>query len=324
MIPVVLLAAIFVLPFLSFAQDPALRSRAVALMERTHAVSASPNLPNLERVDTFTIFDPRARARQGSFTRVVIQGAGRRDEIQFGDYHLLNVYSDGGTRLASTGPRSVVPPEVVTIMSLTPIRLLNFDQTDVIRSIVDKEPGGRPAHCIEFDTIVGENREDNEICVDTAEGMLLSARLRDHLTEYSNFFPFAGAFLPGKIVYSERGAQMIEITQTMTVLTNVNSSVLEAPPGSAMFYRCTTARRAIGQFMPQPEPGRGGRDWDVMLRGRIGEDGRVHDALVQSSERTDLEAEALELIGQWTFLPPMCNGRPNSSEATFVLHFHAR
>ncbi len=254
----------------------------------------------------------------------MIHGAGRRDEIKFGDYQLLNVYSDGGTRLATAGTRGVVPPEVVRMMTLTPIRLLRFDQTDVIRAILNKELGGRSLHCIEFDTIVGENRDANEICVDAANGVMTSAKLGDTLTEYSNFFPFAAGLRPGKIVYSERGSQMMEITQTMKVLTDVSSSVLEAPPGSAMLVRCTTARRAIGQLMPQPEPGRGGRDWDVVLRGRIGEDGRVHDALVQSSERADLEAEALALIGQWTFLPPMCNGRPNSSQATFVLHFHAR
>jgi TonB family protein len=116
----------------------------------------------------------------------------------------------------------------------------------------------------------------------------------------------------------------MEITQTMRPLTDVNGSVLEAPPGSSTFHRCTTSRRAIGQFMPQPEAGRGGRDSDVFVRGRIGEDGRVHDAVVQESEYPDLEAEALALIGRWTFLPPMCNGRPNSSPATFVLHFRGR
>lgn len=321
--PVLVLVA-FLVPLFSFAQDPALRSRAVSLMERTHAVSVAPNLPNLERVDTFVVFDPRARAREGSFTRVVIQGAGRRDEIKFGDYQVLNVFSDGGARLAVTGSRGVLPPEVATVLSLTPIKLGNFDQADVIRAIVDKELGGRSLHCIEFDTVVGEKSQANEVCMDAASGTLISERIGDHLVEYDKFFPFAGVVLPGKIVYSERGLQMIEITQTMTALTNVNSSVLEAPPGSAILNRCTTMRRAIGQFMPQPEPGRGGRDWDVVVRGRIGDDGRVHDALVQSSERADLEAEALALIARWTFLPPMCNGRPNSSEASFVLHFHAR
>jgi len=321
---ILLFVPVLLSPALLSAQDPALRTRAVALIERAHAVSASPNLPNLERVDTFVLFDPRARAREGSFTRVVIQGTGRRDEIKFGDYQLTNVFSDGGKQLATTAPRSVIPPEIATLFSLTPIRLLNFDQSDVIRAITDKQLGGRTLHCIEFDTIVGEKRQSNEVCVDAASGTLISARLGDNLTEYDNFFSFAGSLMPGKIVYSQRDAPMMEITQSMTALTSVNGSVLEAPPGSAILKSCTTVRRAIGQSMPQPEPGRGGRNWDVLLRGRIAEDGRVHDPVVQMSERDDLNPEALALIAQWTFLPPMCNGRPNSAEASFVLHFRDR
>ena len=69
----------------SYSQDMELRSRAVALLERAHAVSTAPNLPNLERVDTFQVFDPNARAREGSFSRVVVQGVGRREETTFGD-----------------------------------------------------------------------------------------------------------------------------------------------------------------------------------------------------------------------------------------------
>ncbi len=63
--PVLLLIAFLLAPTLSSAQDPAMRSRAVALMERVHAVSLAPDPPNSERVDTFVVFDPRARAREG-------------------------------------------------------------------------------------------------------------------------------------------------------------------------------------------------------------------------------------------------------------------
>ncbi len=41
-----------------YSQDMELRSRAVALLERAHAVSMAPNLPNLERVDSFRFLIP--------------------------------------------------------------------------------------------------------------------------------------------------------------------------------------------------------------------------------------------------------------------------
>jgi TonB family protein len=76
--------------------------------------------------------------------------------------------------------------------------------------------------------------------------------------------------------------------------------------------------------MPQPASGARGPDSDVVVRGVIERDGRVSNTLVQSSERPDLNAEALGLVGQWTFLPAMCNGNPNPTEASFVVHFHGR
>jgi len=76
--------------------------------------------------------------------------------------------------------------------------------------------------------------------------------------------------------------------------------------------------------MPQPKEGRGGRDIDVAIRGIIGQDGKVHQAVVQSAEREDLDTEALAIVRQWVFTPAVCNGQPNDQEVTFIVHFHGR
>jgi hypothetical protein len=318
---VLVLSALVLAPFLSSAQDAQLRSRAVSLLESATAASVAPNLPNLERVDTFRVFDADAKAREGSFTRTVLQGVGRREETIFGDFHVVSVWT--GETLATTDMHPVIPREVAILMQLTPINLVHFDASDVIHEITDKQVGGRAAHCVEFDTIVGTRHDANELCVDAANSTLLSERLGDESIENSNFFSFAGVLLPGKITYSISGNEKMDITQTMTVLTD-GTNVLAEPPNAILGRRCTTFRRAIGQSMSQPPPGRGGRDWDVVLRGLIGVDGKVHDALVQSSDRPDLNAEALALVAQWAFVPAMCNGRPNPSDASFVMHFNAR
>jgi TonB family protein len=100
--------------------------------------------------------------------------------------------------------------------------------------------------------------------------------------------------------------------------------VLVPPPDVRILQLCTTYRRAIGQSMPQPKPGNRSSDAEVVVRGIIGEDGKLHNALVQHSERPDLNSEALNVAAQWVFLPAMCNGKPNPSEATLVLHFRDR
>lgn len=239
-----------------------------------------------------------------------------------GNFHLQNVFTGG--QVAVTGTPQIAPPEINRLLRITPIALVRFDHEDVIHSIANREMGGRPARCIEFDTTAGEKTESNELCVDSANGTLLSEKLGNDFIENGDFFPFAGALFPGTISYSDAGVLKMQVTQTMTALTDATPNVLAAPPDAQIRKACSTYRRAFGVSMPQPKPGNGGGSTDIMVRGMIWGDGSVHDAIVQSSERPDLNAEALGLIQQWVFTPALCNGAPNRSEASFELHFQGR
>jgi hypothetical protein len=317
------LAGLLLMPDKSEGQDPKVRSEAVQLLERANGASMSPKLPNLERTDVFRVLDASSPLREGTFTRVVVQGAGRREETTFGDYHALDVFTQAG--VSTVRSSELRPPEVETVMRLTPIYLVSFADDDVIHAIVDKAGvGGQKSRCIEFDTIRGQRIENNEICVDAANGTFVSQKIGNWLAEYSEYFLFAGELLPAKINYSRDGARRLEITQTLVELKDATENVLAAPPNASVRIWCKTFKRAIGQSMPQPKEGHGGRDIDVAIRGIIGMDGKVHQAVVQSAERADLGMEALGLVQQWVFAPAVCNGQPNEEEATFVVHFHGR
>jgi TonB family protein len=321
--PALALLVILTLSRLGFSQEGKVTDEAVRLLERANAASTSPNLPNLERVDRFRAFGPGSAFHEGSFTRVVIQGTGRRDEYNFAGYHLLNVWTGRQVAVEGTQPR-ILPPELAEVVRLTPINLVRFDAEDVIHAIASRIVGGRPAECIEFATVKGEQIQDNELCVDTSNGTLLLERLGAEQIENSDFFPFAGALMPGKILYSFAGAQKLEITQTMSALTDTTKNVLVAPANATMHKICTTYRRPFGVSMPQPPGGNGGGRADVVVRGWVGPDGRVYDATVQSSERPDLDPEALTWARQWVFTPPMCDGRPDAHEVELTLHFQGR
>ena len=316
-LPLILFAAI---P--ASAQDPELRREAVQLLERANGVSLSPKLPNLERIDTFRFFDSSSGPQEGTFTRVVVQGTGRREESRFGEYHSLDIWTRG--RLATMRTGELLPPEIDTVKRLTPIYLLRFADDDVIHAIVDKAAGGKKIRCIEFDTIRGQKVENNELCVDHNNGTLVLEKVGDELIENSEFFSFAGELVPAKIAYSFAGVRKLEISQTMTELTDTSENVLAAPPEAQIRNFCKTYRRAIGTSLPQPKAGKGGRNTDVAIRGIISTDGKVHEAVVQSAEYPDLGAEALALVQQWVFTPAVCDGNPNTQEATFIVHFHGR
>lgn len=316
---------IFILSMVStyvFSQDVRVREEAVGLLEKADAVSTPLHLPNLERIDTFRVFGYDAPVREGFFSRVVIQGTGRRDETAFGDYHVIDVFTSHG--LTTVRSQELPPPEINDLMRLTPVFHGAFDDNDIIHSIVSRGVEGHPARCIEFDTVTGAKTQTNEICVDADNGTLLIQKVGDERVDYRDYFLFAGALYPAKISYSFMGAVKMEISQTLTTLIDATANVLAAPPNAQLRQLCKTYRRPFGQKMPQPKPGNGGADTDIILRGMISSDGRIHDALVQSSERPDLNNEALSLIQQWVFTPALCNGAPNATEASFELHFQGR
>lgn len=316
------LLAVVLTSTLTFSEDMQLRQEAVRLMEKADAVTTSLHLPNLERTSTFRVFGTESSVMEGVFTRVVIQGIGRREETTFGNYHSVEVWTENGT--TSTETSEVEPREVRLIKGLTPIWRGHFDHEDVIHAINPQTVNGRSARCIEFDTIAGQRTDNNEICVDVANGTLLRAKVGTVLVENSEFFAFAGALLPAKISYSRAGVLRMTISQSMTELTEATANVLAAPPGAQTHNYCKTYRRPFGTQMPQPKAGTGGTDTDIIVRGIIGEDGRIHDAVVQSSDRRDLDQEALNLIQQWVFTPALCDGQLNWTEASFALHFQGR
>jgi len=305
----------------ALSQDVKVREQAEHLLERANAVSSSPHLPNLERIDTFRVFEGGA-VKEGAFTRVVVQGTGWRDEYTFGDYHLLNVWTQ--KQVAVAGSSRLLPPELVHVMRLTPINLVRFDGEDVIHTITERDVNGVAARCIGFDTVKGERADHNELCVDAANGTLLLERLGNEVIENSEFFPFAGALMPGRISYTVGGVRTLEITQTMTPLTDADPNVLVAPQNAQIHGICTTYRRPFGVSMPQPKAGNGAGTVDIVVRGQVGVDGKMHDLAVQTSERPELNAEAIAQAQQWTFTPAMCNGQPDVHEAAITLHFQGR
>jgi hypothetical protein len=91
-----------------------------------------------------------------------------------------------------------------------------------------------------FETVKGKRTDNNELRVDVAKGTLVLERIGGEVIENSEFFPFAGAWMPGKISYSFAGVHTIKITQTMTPLVDSEVNVPVAPQNAQMRKICTT------------------------------------------------------------------------------------
>jgi TonB family protein len=310
----------------SFAEDAQLRARAFQMAERAQEVSvpkvASAPIVN-ETSLTFRALGADGAMHEGSYSRVFAGPTGTRLEYTSSDFHLVTI--ELPDRVAFIGPSRVLPPEFREMLKLLPIQLWHLDREDVIREIKKTNHKGVDAQCVQFDTIRGPDTFNNEFCFDASSGAQIYVRSANMELENSEFFDFSGAKLPGHIVVSRNGTEIMDVRLTRRILTGeLSPDMFTAPANAQVGMRCKTFRRAFGQSMPQPPAGNGASVTEILVHAVIGFDGKVQDAAVENSERPDLNEEALKTARSWTFTPATCNGQPNTQESNLVIRFQGR
>jgi hypothetical protein len=309
------------------AQEAQLRAKAIEMAERAVRVSRSTPPPSQryvfnESVVTFRTGGADGKLREGSYTRLFAGKAGTREEFTFGDFHLVRISLPD--RIAFLGPSRVLPPEMSAMLQLIPIQLWHLDDEDVVREIRQTNRNGLAVTCTEFDTIRGDQREANELCYDAKTGSQVYARNGNVETDNAAFFDFMGGLLPGRITQSSHGAVVMEIQVTRRVVDDpVGTEVLTPPPDALIGMRCETFRRPLSVSMPMP-PGNGGTVTNIVVLTVIGVDGLAHDPVIASSDRPDLNDEAIKTVKSWTFTPAQCNGHPNPQDVHLVVRFQGR
>jgi hypothetical protein len=156
---------------------------------------------------------------------------------------------------------------------------------------------------------------------------LLRWQVGDETIENLDYFKVGSLWEPARINRSLRGTLRMEIEQRISVLEGPVDPNIFTPPTSrwSKLFHCQTERRAIGISTPQPAPGNLGTDTvDVIVTGMIRENGKTEALKIQSSQRPDLNAEALSTVSQWTFQPMVCNDKLTTQGADFVVHFQGR
>jgi hypothetical protein len=307
------------------AEDLKLRQEAVQLLEHADATSTPAVQPPSEAVSTFRWFNQDGSEQDGTVTYTTMPGTGIRVEWRFGDFHLINVHTDRKLSIAGENA-TAIPAAISKVGGLLPIRLVRFDHADTIRSINDSEVRGRAARCIEFDTTYGNKTDANEICIDKQLGTMARFQEGPEATEYLDWFQFAGAYFPGRIDVFRHSVQLLEIhTMQDAVEGTVDRNVFLPPPGSEVKTRCAQVRRPFAQSVPQPPTGSSGAETtDVLLHGTIGQDGAAHSIVIDESDRPELNLEAIQTVSRWVFTPAVCDGKPTTWEANFVVHFQGR
>jgi len=300
-------------------EDPKLRAEAVGLLERANHISTPAVWPPNEMTLRFRVPDPApGEAAEGEYVSSFGGTGLRRQEWRYGQYQPVQVRN--GQRVSITRNDTPKPAVVELLPRLTPIYLGRFDQQDMIRAIVN---GPADVRCIQFETVFGDRSQSGEICVASREGWLLSIRQGDEITRNSNFFAFAGAFLPAHIERWVGSRKVIEIDEAVVPKSDYPPDFFSVPETATGFI-CQNFRRAYAENAPQPVQSGSPNVRDVKLLGTIGTDGHVYRLKAIEQAELELNEEAIKLVSGWTFSPATCNGKPAAWETVFTVHFKGR
>ncbi len=305
----------------SLGEDMQLRGRAVSLLDQASVVSRFQGGPyNVRTEVSFSATAADGSLQGGSYTRNRGTDGALRQDLRFGDYSSSSISIES---MVGKTPGWDDPPYAArVILRLVPFGAGSFDSSDVIEQIKDSSYGGRPAACIEFETIVGEKRLPGEICIDKANGTLLELRTGSKLFEYSDYYAVKGGLFPGQIVYRD-GTFSLNATLKMTVLEDRPDDAFTVPSDWTQGNFCKQFQWPAAKVSPQPK-GEGAPDapvTDVAVHLHVSATGTVSSAEVLRPVRADLDAEAVKQASKWVFDPGTCDGKAQEYVIDVVLHF---
>jgi hypothetical protein len=302
-----------------FAQDLAVRLEAVKLMEHANEVSRPTHRTRNHKEEvTFRAYRLDGTTLEGRADNI-IAGDIERYETTVGEYHAISIHFPDRI-VQNDSPPS--PPEVLELEKLTPLLIGRFDKSDIIHSITPANLNGRPARCVQFETVNGKTHQpSNEICFDNELGALVRWNVAEDLIEDTDYVSFESVLMPQTIRHYINGKLRIEIKQTFSVIEDPIDWDALTPPNPHILRSCHDYRPPAIQTAPQPADAGPGPWYDVPVHGAIGPDGRVQQATVLPAGRSDLEKRAIEIVSTWTFSAPLCNGKPTIVNADLVVHF---
>jgi hypothetical protein len=304
------------------AQDLLVRVEAFKLMEHANAVSRPTHRTRNHKEEvTFRAYRLDGTTVDGRADNI-IAGDIERYETTFGDFHSISIHFPDKIVQNDFPPE---PAETLELEKLTPLLIGSFDKSDIIHSITPAILNGRPAKCVQFETVNGKTRQPaNEICFDDELGALVRWNVAEDLIEDTDYVSFEGVLMPRTIRHYINGKLRMEVKQEFSVIEDPIDWAALTPPDAHPLRTCHDYKPPAIQSAPQPADAGPGPWYDVQVHGGIGPDGRVQQATVLPAGRPDLEKRAIEIVSSWLFSAPLCNGKPTIIGTDLVVHFAPR
>jgi hypothetical protein len=251
-------------------------------------------------------------AQRGEIT-IYRDQARSRTELQLGDFHQMEVVSEGKRYVSRSRPYPLAGLDVLNSVEdavqlpeqlLADAKIKNRSRT-VAASCFDAKRS--PVWKTHF-------------CFDSRTGALLEAS--DYAGRQGRFSGYAAAgekSFPTKMELTQPGdPRHIELSDIHVTSKKLDDASFAAPQGALAFPACDAMSRAWMATSPDwtiPGTGRG----EVYLYAIVEADGSAHDLSVYGGHSKRLQRKVAKLVRDWNFLPARCGSTEVASEVLLPL-----
>ena len=309
------------------AEDPQLRERAHALLQRAAGTVADNNyhLPSFHLEAHFKLTGMEHGDVKGEFVRDYNKPEQWRSRVVVGDFSEVEVRN--ADRIWKKRSTEYMPMRIEQVLRAMPPQFWRLTETDVVNSIDSARLSGAAATCISLTIVSGESKIPVRICLDNATGALLRHERSGFEYEYSKNASFGQYTYPTHIEVVDRGIKVAEADMIFSQPGPWDAQTFVAPADFDSRKVCT---RYIAPVIVHKEPPRypkgaleAGMSGIAGMKVHIGVDGHVYKPMITETAGSVLNAAALEAVAKWTYEPARCDGEPEDIETTIRFDFRS-
>jgi TonB family protein len=246
-----------------------------------------------------------------------------REDIDFDNYHSSELRLRNHIWFKST--HDFVPLAVQEIGMALHLPILRMGKQNSVKRIYEREIEGVRVDCIEYETVHGDDKFENEVCVQKDTGYIMWAHHDAIQVSFSEFIAVGGIVLPRRFTIDLGGKGKILAELDEAVVRKFDSAEFTPPDGAEMTDVCVKGSNPAPANTPSPAFGliqnlgiSHGRVTGVL---KVDEEGNVVNAAIVQSLHPILDELALTTVKRWKYTPATCNGKPIKAVTQFSIQY---
>jgi hypothetical protein len=291
----------------------------VALAEKIARSNALTNLSSTVpyELHALVVINPGSKNAQRGEISVYRDQARSRLELQLGDFHQVEIVSEGTRYVSRSRPYPLAGLDVLNGVE-DAVQLPEQLLEDAKIRNRSRTVGGVAASC--FDTRRSPVWKTH-FCFDSRTGALLEAS--DYSGWHGTFSGYRAVgekSFPTNMELTQPGnPKHVELSEIHVISRKFDDASFAVPPGARAFALCNGAARPQALLQDSNWTTSGGEMGDVYVYAIVEADGSMHDLMVYGAHHRRMEKEVSKLARRWKFAAAHCGATTIASELVLPL-----